>query len=174
MKKKKLLLLLSILSVLTTSCDSILQTTRTNTSKTLDIYGAGVVHNTVIVDLDVKETKINGLAEGFSSIEEAKQNAIVDALKKAEADVLVEPKFETETVNGKVSAEVTGFPATYKNFRPIKEQDLKLLEAGVTQKAVVHEPIEVSNKTEKAKGGSAAKYIVGIAVIFILVLLGTR
>lgn len=120
-----------------TSCGSL----KTTTSKTMDIYGAGIIHKPVIVDLDVKETKVTGTATMSTNmtLEAVKREAVADALRKANADVLVEPKFQTTTDHGRTTATVTGFPATYSNFRPIKEEDVKLLQVGVTQRADVYE-----------------------------------
>jgi len=160
----KKLLLFSTLIALLTSCSVM----KTSTSKTLDIYGAGVVQNPVLVDLEVSEKKVTGSSEGYSSnLETIKQDAIAEALKSSNADVLVEPKFETETSGGKTKATVTGFPATYKNFRPLKEEDIKLLEAGITQKAVVHEP----KKAIKTKNNGAVIVLSTIGLVVLTVLL---
>lgn len=131
-----------------TSCSVI----KTNTSKTMDIYGAGVLHKPVIVDLDVKEIRVTGMATMTKgvSIEPVKQDAVADALRKANADVLVEPKFETKTSRGLTTATVTGFPATYKNFRPITLEDVKLLRVGVTQKAEVFETGKLMTKGRRS------------------------
>jgi len=160
MKISKLLTIVLVLSIFASSCGvSVMKTT---TSKTLDIHGAGVVQNPVLVDLEVKETKVTGTAEGWnSSLEALKQNAIADAIAKTEADVLVDPKYQTETSNERITVTVTGFPATYKNFRPMKEEDIKLLEAGITQKAVVHESTKVV-KTGNNKKKTGVVVFVGI------------
>jgi uncharacterized lipoprotein YmbA len=141
--------------------------TRTSTVKTMDIYGAGVIQKPVIVDLDVKETKVTGTATDHSnvSLETVKQRALVDALKKSNADVLVEPKFDTETTGNKITVTVTAFPATYKNFHPIRQEDVELLKAGVVQKAEVMQP----PKTER-KGGGAI--IIAIALLAAITLIG--
>jgi hypothetical protein len=76
-------------------------------------------------------------------VEIVKKNAVADALKNAKADVLIEPKFEIEKKSSTITASVTGFPAFYKNFRPITQDDVKLLEVGVIQKAEVYEPANV-------------------------------
>lgn len=157
---KNRILLLSLLSSLLTSC----VTMKTNTTKTMEIYGAGVIQNPVIVDLEVRETKVTGLAESKSeSLSVIKNNAVANAMKNARADVFVEPKFETTTIGGNTTVTVTGFPATYKNFRPIKVDDLKLLEAGITQKAKTYEPIP----PKKKKG-----LVIGI-IMGTLILVGT-
>lgn len=119
----------------------------------MDIYGAGVIHKPVLVDLDVKQTKVTGtatFAEG-SSLEIVKQTAVADAIKKSAADILVEPTFSTETSGTRITATVTGFPAFYKNFRPITVDDLPLLQVGLTQKATVYEPTAVEQKKKKGQ-----------------------
>jgi hypothetical protein len=142
---KNSLLILGAFTFLT-SCSSI---TRVVTVKQLDIYGSGVIQKPVVVDLEVRESKVSGYSSMSSStpIEVVKKNAVAEALKNAKADVLVEPKFEIEKKNNTITASVTGFPAIYKNFRPITQDDVKLLEVGVIQKAEVYEP----SSTKKGK-----------------------
>jgi len=41
---------------------------------------------------------------------------------------------------------VTGFPATYKNFRDIKIEDIPLIKAGILQTAKVAEPTTIWQK----------------------------
>jgi hypothetical protein len=124
--------------------------TRTETAKTLDIYGS-VMHKPVIADLNVQENKVTGTAifEAGSSLESAKNAAVADALKKANADVMIEPKFETETARGRTTVKVTGWAGTYKNFRTITKEDLPLLENGTSHKAKVYESVA----QEKNKSG---------------------
>lgn len=145
---------------------------KTTTSKSFDIYGAGVVQTPVLVDLDVEETKVTGTASGSTSesFESIKQKAVANAIEVANADVLVEPTFKTTTSNGTVFAEVVGFPATYKNFRTIQEKDIDLLEAGIVQKAEVYEP-KSDNKKPNKKG--VIWGTIGGAAVLILLLLVT-
>jgi len=121
------------------------------TAKTMDIYGSGVIHKPVVVDLTVKDIKVTGTATSKSglTVEQVKNMAVADALKKAVADVLIEPKFETESYAGKITATVTGFPGYYSNFRPIKAEDIPLLEAGLLQTAKVYEPSNLVQKKQK-------------------------
>lgn len=162
--KKNIFLILGF-ALMLSSCMVI----KTNTNKTMDIYGAGVIQKPVLVDLDVKETKVVGTATASQniSVEIVKQEAVTDALKKSNADVLVEPKFETVTSAGKTTATVTGFPATYKNFRPVTADDVKLMDVGITQKASVYE----QPKTQPKKGGVGAIVgtVTGILLIILLV-----
>ncbi|GAB4281663.1 MAG: hypothetical protein Kow0068_06180 [Marinilabiliales bacterium] len=165
-RNMKKLFIFSTLITLLSSCSVM----KTSTSKALDIYGAGVIQIPVVVDLEVSEKKVTGSSEGYSSnIESIKQDAIADALKSSNADVLVEPKFETETSGGITKATVTGFPATYKNFRSLKEEDIKLLEAGFTQKAVVYEPKKVI-KTKNNSTIIVLSTFIGLGILAVLLL----
>jgi len=162
--KKEILYLTIVVSALLTSCAS--TKIKTSTSKTMDIYGAGVIHKPVLVDLDVREQKVTGTAfasEG-SSLETTKQEAVSNALKSAVADVLVEPTFNTETFNGRITATVTGFPANYKNFRSIKAEDVPLLQAGISQKAKIYGPEAVAKRKRSRFGIIAAVVLVVTAV----------
>ncbi len=128
---KKVILSLGLL-LLMTSCSI----TKTATAKKLDIYGS-VMHIPVVADLDVKETKVSATIEITGSVvsESTKQRVIADAIEKANADILIEPSFKIKTEMGTTTVTVTGFPASYKNFRNAKQGDVELLKVGVLQKA---------------------------------------
>jgi hypothetical protein len=117
---------LALLSLTVFSC----QTVKTGTAKSIDISGVGVIHKPVIADLDVKEEKITKtiMLKNLESLENAKNEIIRELLNENNADLLVEPKFESKTKNGKTELTVTGWLAYYKNFRTIEEKDIKLLE----------------------------------------------
>jgi hypothetical protein len=116
----------ALLSLTVFSC----QTVKTGTAKSIDISGVGVIHKPVIADLDVKEEKITKtiMLKNLESLENAKNEIIRELLNENKADLLVEPKFESKTKNGKTELTVTGWLAYYKNFRTIEEKDIKLLE----------------------------------------------
>lgn len=120
----------------------------TNTSKTLNIYGSGVIQKPVIVDLEVKQTKVTATVKGKlgSNIEALKAEAVSAAVKKAQADVLVEPTYTIVSNRGTSTVTVSGFPATYKNFRDITLDDVPLIKAGILQTAKVAEPTFISKK----------------------------
>ena len=125
---RKIIYLIVIFAFMT-SC--IMKKTETATTKTLDINGAGVIQKPTIVDLDVNGAKVSGraVAKFGENIEEVKILLVAEVLRKANADVLVEPRYAFETVNNETTISVSGYPATYKNFRPIKEEDLKLIKS---------------------------------------------
>lgn len=107
---------------------------KVETAKTTEILGPGVIQNPVIADLDVKEQKVRGTASGRrATAAEVKHMATVNAIKGANADVLVAPVFEMETTGSRTTVTVTGFPATYKNFRHATPADSALVRAGYTQ-----------------------------------------
>jgi hypothetical protein len=117
---------LALLSLTIFSC----QTVKTGTAKTLDIYGLGVIHKPVIVDLDVKEEKISKTItlRSMDNLSAAEAEIVRELLKENNADILVEPKFYSVSKNGKTELTVTGWLGYYKNFKTIEEKDLKLLE----------------------------------------------
>ena len=104
-------------------------TYRSTTSKRLDVDGTGIIQAPLVVDLDVKEQKTQGSASGADgSVEALKEQAVADATRKSHADMLVEPSYDINSHGGTTLVEVSGWPATYKNFRPLKESDLPLLQ----------------------------------------------
>lgn len=144
---RKLLLLICV--ALLASCS----TTKTGTSKTLDIVGPGVIHKPIIADLDVQQQKISYTAN-FSRIESmqnARNEAVREALEQYNADVLIEPSYQSITSKGNTELTVSGWPATYKNFRQIVEEDIPLLEVKphYLQKAEFNE-----TEVEKKKSNS--------------------
>ncbi len=142
--KKQFLFFTIAASAFLTSCS----VSKKNISKAMDINGPSVIQKPTLVDLDVKETKVSGMATAKSNVpmEIVKEVAVKDAIKKANADVLIEQKFETETSGRLNTVTVKGFPATYKNFRPITTEDVELLKVGATQKADICESHKVEQK----------------------------
>lgn len=126
--KIKLVLIMS-LSILFVSC---VTNEKIGLVKSLNISSPDVIQAPLIVDLDVKEAIVNGTAKSsdFSlTTEDLKNLAIKDAVKNANCHILIEPTFEIIRGGNKTSVTVSGFPGTYKNFRSLKESDLKLLDA---------------------------------------------
>ena len=147
-------------------------TYETSTVKTTDIYGTGVLHKPVAAELSVNENKVTGEASakrGVSSLEDVKQYALEDAVNKSNADVLVEPKFTTTMTRRKINVVVTGYPATYTNFRTADINDTELLKLSVIQKPNISEPSEWKEKEMNKKkdknrgsgGGLVSLLVVG-------------
>ena len=90
-----------------------------------------IVVRPIIADLIVGQLKVTGVAVSRMETEaNLKRLAILDALEKSHADVLIEPTYETVIkhevgTNGKVhnitTVKVSGYPGIYKNFRSSNE-----------------------------------------------------
>lgn len=109
-------------------------------TKSSDILSSRVIQKPVVADLDVAEKKVTGTASNSSSIslKKIENNAIYDALSKSNADILIEPRFTTEIKKGVTTITVTGYPAIYKNFRPLTEKDTILLKYSTTTKVLIY------------------------------------
>ena len=106
------------------------KTVKSGTSKSIDISGVGVIHKPVIADLEVAQEKSTKtiVIKNMESLNNAKNEIIRMLLIENNADLLVEPKFDSKTKNGKTELTVTGWLAFYKNFRTVEEKDIKLIE----------------------------------------------
>ena len=144
----------------------------TDTTKTLDIYGAGVIQYPVIAELNVSENQVTGRASANDgeSLEVVKKNALIDALNKSNADILVEPVYKTIRQGRRATAEVSGFPATYVNFRSATEQDIRLIEAGILQTASTIESPEIVEEDNNRSGKVIAIFTLlsGVAAAILL------
>ena len=128
MRKSILILALSLFMA---SCS----VSKISTAKSLDIYGT-VMHIPVVADLDVKQTKVSATIDFQGKVTKSiKDKVIGEALKKTNADILIEPSFDIETKGSSSKITVKGFPASYKNFRNASPADVELLKAGVIQKS---------------------------------------
>ena len=77
--------------------------------------------NTVITNMSSSEAK--ALAD------KEKETVIANAVKANKADVLVAPIIDIQTdTNGYLVIEVTGYPASYKNFRNATKDDMWIVE----------------------------------------------
>jgi hypothetical protein len=163
--KKKNLILIVFATFLLSSCAFQQKMT---TTKMMDIYGAGVVHKPTIVDLEVKEVRVTGTSNSSKqvTVESLKTEAVSNALQTANADVLIEPKFDIELKGSNKKVTVTGFPATYKNFRPITHDDVQLFDVGIAQKANEY---TVSKQTKPNAGKVLGLTLGSIALIVLTV-----
>ena len=128
---KQILLLGATVFVLA-SCS--FQKKTTSTSKTLGIYGAGVIQKPVLTHLKVNPQKITSSYAGSGSqgIDYHKSQAIAKAMIEHKADVIVEAAYEITTSASGVSIIVTGYAGSYENFRQLTDADTALLvDAGI-------------------------------------------
>ena len=158
----RLLISLFVVGLISAACTT---TQKTTTSKSMEVYGAGVIQHPIIAELQVSQRKVSGFASSNrgGTMANIRNSAVADALEGTRADILVEPVFETTREGNRLTATVTGYPATYVNFRSITHDDIPLLEAGVLQRA---ETVETTETAEVREGRSNR------ALVFILVLGG--
>ncbi|MDR0605791.1 MAG: hypothetical protein LBG80_15970 [Bacteroidales bacterium] len=95
------------------------------------VTGVGVVNVPTLADLEVSQTKLFEKLEvkideeaGSEAIESAVNTTLAALLLKHNADVLIQPVWylEKRTANRWIIS-VSGYPATYKNFRPMSKED---------------------------------------------------
>lgn len=103
-------------------------TSKSATTRTRNVTQAPIVETTNVTDLEVDDKKVYGSYTETNITEDyAKNMAVYDALKKSNADVLVEPSYTIEISDNTTTANVQGFPGNYKNFRRPTTEDSLLL-----------------------------------------------
>lgn len=129
MKKNLFYFVCLVAAVVVTSCST---SKVVSTARILD-----PITNPIYADLDIKAQKVTGVfnyeckKNAPINEKEMRANAVYSALKESNADVLVAPMYQINTkIMGKkyVTVTVTGYPATYKNFRPIDPVEFASLE----------------------------------------------
>lgn len=142
------------------------QSTSLYTAQTAEVIDHGIHQLPMTAELDIKDTKVKGVAFGKIStpIDQLKDNAIANALKTVNADVLVEPIFEIVRTSSRIDVIVTGYPGTYKNFRLMTEDDKKKLrvhdaspDGQVKSSAMVPGTNNADNKDLTKKAATPAK-----------------
>jgi hypothetical protein len=123
---KKMLLLGAVVFALG-SCSMPKQTT--TTSKSLGIYGAGVIQKPVVTNLKVNPRKFTSTyaGNGTEGLMYHKSQAIAKAMAENKADVIIEPAYDITSSASNVSITVTGYAGSYENFRQLTGADTSLL-----------------------------------------------
>lgn len=157
-----------IISLMGVSCTTTQQTT--STTKTMDIYGPGVIQHPIVGELDVDIEKVQGEATDSGTnvdVSNLKVLAVQNASEKADADILVEPIFEVSEEGSKVTVMAEGFPAKYTGFRQITEEDIPLLKAGQLQTAEIYEGSEAQEgeSDNSSVSGDSNKLLVFLGVM---------
>lgn len=133
--KKSILFTVVALGAFMTSCKSPMTLT-TRTART-EVMPIETWASLVTADLEVSDQKANFTYEAPAddriamTEEQMKENAIGALLEQYSADVLINPLFKKDYIDGKlVSITVSGYPARHKNFHTISfdEQTEYLLE----------------------------------------------
>lgn len=124
------IIVLAIPGFLLSSCS----TPQFSVVKTATYTGRDMSKNTytetpMVADVEVEEIKITGSYEGKNyGTEKCKEMAVANALRKADAEVLVQPVYRVEVRNyTNISVNVEGFPGKYVNFRTPNRKDSLIL-----------------------------------------------
>ena len=152
---------------LLSSCASL----QTRTGHTKEVQGA-IVHQPVLADLNVRNTKVTGTATASTgnSLDAVKNLALKEALTSAKADLLVEPTYEVQRNGSNTTVTITGFPATYMDFRTATTQDIALMDAG---SRYMTSTAKAELAPEKKKGtGVFVAVAVAVAVVLGLLVAG--
>jgi len=161
------IVLIAVAVLVFSSCSS----NKTITSKSSDIYGAGVVQYPVVAEMEVSQTKASGTVVwkgGGASINTLKEMAISEAVKSANADVLVEPVFEIEVKGRKRTVTAKGYPAKYKSFRDALPSDTLVLKIGTAQRIDDVEPAPNPKKTRRVLatvGGAVGGFLIALLLL---------
>jgi len=127
----KTILLIMVVAVLgLTSCSTVKKTSATAAVET------AVVQYPVVADLDIQPKITRTASWGFSlwgglSTKERIRNLIADMVEESNADILLEPQIKTTRTFmnlGGGSVTITGYPASFKDFRKASEADLDALQ----------------------------------------------
>lgn len=170
--KKHLIISFFVVScmILFSSC---IVLTKTETASTRNVHGIGVIQAPTVATLDVSQTKVTELFtikakkkffKAFDGglfkkntntlamdkmLESAKVFAVAKLLSKHNADVLIEPRYAFETLSTNKTSTfnviVSGYPATYKNFRPAVPADTAIFKI---RPALIIEPERMGSTLE--------------------------
>ncbi|MCQ2317134.1 MAG: hypothetical protein MJZ85_10745 [Bacteroidales bacterium] len=140
MKKLRFLLLLAAVAMVFSSCNTTIKTAvSTNIETSVEQYP--LVSDLVVGQKISKTTTWMWQLFDFIPFEDRRENLVADMLKEYNADVLVDMESQFEkTFLGRRSLTVTGYVATFKNFRNATEEDLRILEGNnnLEHKAKIH------------------------------------
>ena len=127
--------LIAISSVLLSSCAAIVKSADV---KTANIWGPKITQIPTLADLDVKEQKVKVYHVGKKGVlmTNLKALAVTDALNKSNADVLVEPRYTLVSTGSEISIKVSGYPATYRNFRAMEQKDTTIVKYSMKQYSI--------------------------------------
>jgi hypothetical protein len=162
------LIFLSLVILMAASCTS----KKSSTAKVRDIKGAGVIQYPVVAEMDVRTEKVTGKVEwkgGGPTINTLKEMAITDAVKKANADLLIEPHFDIEIKGRRKVVSVVGYPAYYTKFRNALPSDTIIAQLGMVQQPKQLEPLPEQGKGKRTvrnvlvgTGSAIGLFIIGL------------
>jgi hypothetical protein len=121
---KKLAFLVSIVaaSAIIAGCSTVV---KDNTMKAIQLT-PNVRGTPMVAELEVADKKVMGQAKGkIISRSELEKEAVAEALKQSDGDVLVGANFFYVDSTTNLTVTVIGYPARYKNFKPKEVCEVK-------------------------------------------------
>lgn len=159
---KKIIGIIAFSAIMLTSCQTLMQTSR-------NISTGSSINSVTLADLNVSDTRESHTIEHVTKAmqsggeENVKRIAEAKILEKANADILVEPRYhivkERRLFGGSkiTSITVSGRPANFTNFRQVEDSILFRPEkVYITEKEKAHAPMYYKKK-------SGAKYAMPVA-----------
>lgn len=130
---KKVIYLVALCAMICSCRSSVTYTSRTGRSLEMPTE---MWQQWTTADLQVSEAKVKATVENqnngvFMSEDALRQNAVGKALEQSGADILINPVYTTDYVDGRiVRVTVSGYPAKHVNFRTVsfEEQSNFLIE----------------------------------------------
>lgn len=121
-KKLASLALIATASIFIAGCSNVV---KDNTLKAIQLTPS-VQGSPMVAELDVAGQKVLGQAKGKALFKtELEKEAIAEALRQVNGDVLVGANYFYEYTDANLSVTVIGYPAYYKNFKPKEVCEVK-------------------------------------------------
>jgi hypothetical protein len=180
-KRQLLSLTLLLLSALLSSCVVASKTSSVDVEAEFVGREGFLMAKPIVADIKVEKRKIEGMATvenskyAASAMQEAKNLAILDAVNRGDADLLVQPMFETQSTSTTTTAKVTGYAAKYKEFRSLTASDTAsfLLRSRMEYSsliAVATPPTQVNvTQQQKKPGGKILGVLAAVVLVALLV-----
>lgn len=148
---KSKLLLGCLLAFLMSSCSIISHTSQTASVNT-EVYNLTVADVNVFPKKATATVSWNWSPFARLSLETQKRNAVAALTELTNSDVLVEPQFKVvrRGLFRGGSVTVTGYPATYSNFRTMTKEDAEKI-ATINGNVVIVSPMIGSSSKESTK-----------------------
>lgn len=174
-------IILVVISLLLVSCTTYRKIYQTDAQNIQLISKTPILQRPQIAELQIDTNKISGtMAFKVSDpptdaeLKQAEQAVTFDVLKRTKNDLIVHPVYEIDQQGTNLNITVTGFPAKYKSFKPVTQEDLKLIETIKTSSEVkvvefsnYHEQVPVATK-KRSTSKVVLATILTVSLVFIL------
>lgn len=182
--KKNYILACAIGALMTlTACTPLQMLQHTyKTGKQQNVSNNLILQKPIIAELEVREAKVTNTTTVLSkqyNIEDAKQLALAELLRANKADILVSPDYDIVSDMNQITVTVTGYAASYKNFKSITANDSNWIKQSLRVNANPNASVSNASRDEhrtisniitqpKKKGGKAVGAILLVVSLVVL------